>query len=475
MPEKEGGDNVLESSLMNRRQFLAWGAGGIAALVVGGVIPGVSDNPAFAATTVQQLKFRITDAIKEMATHNAVNDARCYFWIFKEERFPAECPGPVVFTRAGRTVRIEVRNDLDEPHALTIPGMFTTGPIPPGRTFRASFVAGRPGTYLYYDHLNAPVNRVMGLHGAFVVMPNAAKPGNKFTPYAPTLVTRPVQRLFNDLGSSAWYPGLAWHQGDPATDTPAFRQYVWVLHQASPKLFEEVGSLPAGQLFPAATFVDAFAKDPFTVFARDSRIPQYFTINGQSGHFTHNNPYICPNNRVGEPVIIRVLNAGLWTHSMHIHANHVYVIARNGRVSANPIWVDTFNALPLETFDWLVPYMRPPDIPNARGIGMPDQGLPTAAGRTWPPTEELGTFIPPVGTRRGGLPIHVQQSPLCFPMHDHSEPSQTAQGGNYNMGLISGLNFTGDRTTPGGVTTFPNAPTLHGPSETGPAAGPEEA
>ncbi len=52
-------------------------------------------------------------------------------------------------------------------------------------------------------------------------------------------------------------------------------------------------------------------------------------------------------------------------------------------------------------------------------------------------------------------------------MHDHSEPSQTAQGGNYNMGLISGINFTGDRNTPGGVTSFPNQPLIHGPGPVG--------
>ena len=28
-------------------------------------------------------------------------------------------------------------------------------------------------------------------------------------------------------------------------------------------------------------------------------------------------------------------------------------------------------------------------------------------------------------------------------MHDHSEPSQTAQGGNYNCGMISGMNAYG--------------------------------
>ena len=38
----------------------------------------------------------------------------------------------------------------------------------------------------------------------------------------------------------------------------------------------------------------------------------------------------------------------------------------------------------------------------------------------------------------------VRLSPICFPMHDHSEASQVAQGGNYNCGMISGILFTGD-------------------------------
>ena len=62
-------------------------------------------------------------------------------------------------------------------------------------------------------------------------------------------------------------------------------------------------------------------------------------------------------------------------------------------------------------------------------------------------------------------------------MHDHSEPSQVAEGGNYNCGLICGIDFIGDRNTPGGVTDFPGHMTnlameLPGPSQTGPAAPP---
>jgi hypothetical protein len=65
-------------------------------------------------------------------------------------------------------------------------------------------------------------------------------------------------------------------------------------------------------------------------------------------------------------------------------------------------------------------------------------------------------------------------------MHDHSEPSQTAQGGNYNQGMIAGMNFTGDRNADDrlgeGVLTFPDAPEQYGPDpNVSPqqAAGPE--
>ncbi|HOO15755.1 MAG TPA: multicopper oxidase domain-containing protein [Phycisphaerae bacterium] len=463
---------------LSRREFLARGLGGSAALVVGSAAQKMPFLPHYASLSVQTLNFHISDAIKDMVTHNAINEAQCYFWVFKEERWPAEVPGPIILTTYRETIEITITNDLDEPHAFYIPGMFNSGPIQPGETYKGSFQASKAGTFLYYDNLNEPVNRMMGLHGAFIVMPAAPQPGHKYTPYV--VPTAAVQRLFDDFGSAPWWPGLAWEEGDHDTHTLAFRQYVWLLHQASPNLFAEVGELPPGEIYPGDQFMEAFLRDPFSPTG-DNRIPQYFTINGQSGHFAHNSPHLCPNNRVGEPVIIRVLNAGLWTHSIHIHGNHVYLLALNGAVQKNALWVDTFTARPMDTFDWAVPFMRPPDIPNERGIGRADPGLPTTGGgTTWPPNEELALFIPAIGDRMGldlaGEPIDlsVQLSPLCYPMHDHSEPTQTSQGGNYNCGLVSGIDFTGDRNTPSGVTTFPigSEHEGHGPEATGPAAPP---
>lgn len=469
----------MSTSTLTRRQVLKGGAAGMATLVIGSQLDWVFENKAFAAVQTQTINFHITDALKDMHTHNAINAAQCYYWIFKDDRFPAECPGPTIVATQGDNINLTITNDLDEPHSMFIQGMFNSRPIAPGQTVTKRFRAGRPGTYLYFDNLNAPVNRVMGLHGCLIVMPRARRinPRRRPTPYSAPGAA--IQRMYNEFGNSPHWPGLAWDQGDVATGTPPFRQYVWLCHESSPNLHQEVGSLAPGVEMPAAEFVNRWVNDPFSPVRANAK-PQYFTINGQSGHFSHNNSTITPMNRVGEPSLVRVLNAGLMTHSMHIHANHVYVTSVNGRVQTNPLWVDTFTLNPMDTFDYTVPFMRPPDIPNARGLGQPDAGQPTlAGGSTYPPLEELDVFMPPVGTTAGVFDIAERQSPLCYPMHDHSEPSQTSQGGNYNTGLISGIYFIGDRNTPGQMN-FPLEPDFAmmleggvGTQATSAAAGPE--
>jgi hypothetical protein len=96
-----------------------------------------------------------------------------------------------------------------------------------------------------------------------------------------------------------------------------------------------------------------------------------------------------------------VLNPGLATHSPHIHGNHVYVLAADGRVQDNVFLVDTWTMRPDGRADVLLPFIRPPDIPPA----------------AWPPVEE--------------------PFPHKFPMHCHTEMSQTSGGGNYPQGLVT--------------------------------------
>jgi len=476
---------------MDRREFIKYGVGGVATLFVGSCIGDYMLGSSFALPVVhQEIDVSITDAMKQMVTHNDINDARCYFWVYEMKTVaangtrtavPLEYPGPTIVATVGDTVKLNVTNNLDEPHAFSIPELgVDTLPIAPGATTTIDITPLHAGAYLYYDNLNAPVNRVMGLHGAFIVMPAAASGGaDHWTPYDQEDVTMGVQDLYNDFGASPQFPGLAWHEGDtnPGSEVTPFRQYVWLTHEASPNLFAEVGAQLPGVEYDPQLFMDKFLRDPFSP-TRANGNPQYFMINGQSGFFSHDSPTITPMGRVGEPAVVHILNAGLWTHSMHLHANHFFVTsARNmitgkgkrdtngvtptgdpvdGGVCVNPVWVDVFNVEPMDAIDYTIPFMRPPDVPNELGIGLPATPLISLAGTpTFPPVQEFGVFMPAAGEDmaedRAGNPIdlHQRMSPMCYPMHDHSEPSQTAQGGNYNCGLISGIYFTGDRNTPG--------------------------
>ena len=164
----------------------------------------------------------------------------------------------------------------------------------------------------------------------------------------------------------------------------------------------------------------------------------------------------------------------------------------------NQIELDTFGAHPLDVWEWLTPYIRPPDVPNDLGIGR-DGPLTDAAGgpqagpgefgvvvspdgiavagntppgrrHTWPPVQELNMAIPKVGhSVLGGFRCDAPLSPMCYPMHDHSEPTQTAQGGNYNQGLIAGMMFIGDRNAEGRLPNPGPGPASPSPTASSPS------
>ncbi|MFU8856379.1 MAG: hypothetical protein ACNA8S_05160, partial [Deferrisomatales bacterium] len=155
---------------------------------------------------------------------------------------------------------------------------------------------------------------------------------------------------------------------------------------------------------------------------RNEFLPRYFTINGKSGVFASHDHDTLLEGRIGQPMLVRILNAGLFTHSDHLHANHFYVTAVNGQVRDNVYFIDTYHIFPEDRVDWLVPFNRPPDIPG-------DPATPLRVLLA----QELDLVL-------GDVP----QSPLEYPMHCHMEQSQTAAGGNYPQGAITHLEILGD-------------------------------
>lgn len=412
---------------LGRRRFLGYTLGGLTGVALGGL--GIRASLTRALATPSSISLSFEEALVQMVDQEPV-----YHWLFRRrgDALPG-FPGPVIVATEGDEIEVVLTNNLDEDHAFEVlraPGT-SSGPIAPGDTRTVTFVAPAAGTYLYLDPLNAPVNRVMGLHGALVVLPRGVQEHTAVnTPY--TRPTPNVQRLFDDLGNTPHFPGDPWIPIRPGNVPPdphlpadiepfLFRTRIWLFTQVDPVLNGRIQALAPGVVFDAARFQRDF-------------LPRYFLINGQSGAFAAHDHATLLEGFIGEPHLVRQLDAGLAAPSNHLHSNHFYVLAIDNEVQDNVTHPDTMTLAPAQTrlgdrfftggstVDWLVPFIRPPDIP-----GDPNRPL-----RDLIP-QELSLVL-------GGVP----QSPLRYPMHDHSEQSQTAAGGNYPQGDVTDIVFLGD-------------------------------
>lgn len=411
---------------MNRRKFIYYGLTG-ATLLGGGALnlSWLRLLPrAVAASTSLSL------AVEEVMVPMFHNSPPIYMWAFKSQMphgptytaidlatdsldLPPPVPGPVLTVYEGDRVYLSVTNNHAgadhgfaiakrplpklNPEALTEPEILIEGPIiSPMSQVDFSFEAPAAGTYLYFDPLNNPINRIMGLHGALVVLP-ADGP----TPYSNP--TPAIQRLFSDLYEAEPFytpdgsPGKAWDMLNTK------RNYVW--------LFNDIDDIHVNT--PLKNGVKLSTNQ-----VKDTFLPRYFTINGRTGFPCAHAKENAPRGHIGEPILIRCLNAGLASHSPHIHGNHVYELINQLhtdlqlRLAENVVELDTWELSPLVIKDVLHAYRKPPDI------------------CPWPPD-----------------PAQFGVEGMRFPMHCHIEMSQTAAGGNYPQGAITDWVLLGPHQT----------------------------
>ncbi|MDQ2784132.1 MAG: copper oxidase [Chloroflexota bacterium] len=91
-------------------------------------------------------------------------------------------PGPEIRVTQGDTVRVILKNELDEGtaihwHGLLIPNamdgvpFITQPPVNPGESFTYEFTARNPGSHMYHSHMNSAEQVTKGLLGAFIIEP----------------------------------------------------------------------------------------------------------------------------------------------------------------------------------------------------------------------------------------------------------------------------------------------------------------
>lgn len=251
-----------------------------------------------------------------------------YMWGFSESGQPFQHPSPVLCVQEGDTVTIVVKNTLSEDISLIFPGqenvlangapsqpqfdengeLLSLAPVATanGGSVTYSFVAGRPGTYLY-ESGTQPLKQVnMGLFGALIVRPA--------------------------MGANYAY-------NDASTRFNPDTEYVLILSEIDPMLH-----MAAEQELP---------------YNMNDYVPRYWLMNGRSfpdtvapngapwlpnqpyGSLIHIHPF---NDAVDstdpaynpDPALIRYVSVGTEDYPHHPHGNHERIIARDGNLLIGP-------------------------------------------------------------------------------------------------------------------------------------------
>ena len=379
---------------MDRRQFLKLGS---AAAAAGTLAPAMAQVPNPRDTPKRiirsgRLDMKITPYDYPMIDGNPV-----YVNFFQTADTPLH---PVIWVMEGDSLEIRLTNYDDRPHAFAVTGVpLPSAPINPNETAVYSFNVPPPGSYLYYDPYNFPVNRILGLNGALIVLPRVGTttPAGSPIPYNLSQQNSSNQALFDALGHGE-FPGNKWDPF-PAADETNPRDLVWVVSEIDAALSRRIAD---GDYVDGSVWTSSFT-------------PDYFMINCASGFDTSRHEdlpdtkyadagLIEPEGYEGQPAMIRTLNAGLCTHSLHIHGNDVYQLTETNAAGAvvfhdNIFALDVWDMPPMQRKDILLPFQRPLDAP------------------VWPPRQE--------------------PFPMRYVMHCHCEMANTAGGGNYPQGLVT--------------------------------------
>lgn len=257
-------------------------------------------------------------------TVNGAGGATMPAWSYTDVAGSTKVPGPVLTANEGDLVNITVINNHTLNHNFLIQGVTSdAAAIAPGGSKLYSFTASTAGTYLYSDTLNSNINREMGMYGALRVGPAGG-------------------------GNTAWTGG------------PAFNfQRTWVVSEMDKTRWNDVAG--AGGTVSTATYK-----------------PNYFLMNGKGGFDAMADANSTIDGNVTQTALVRIVNAGQFSHSLHFHGNHFQVLSVNGVRKSSPFQeLDVINIPPMGAAEVLYYLNQPGDYPmhvhtaqmeNANGV-----------------------------------------------------------------------------------------------------------
>jgi len=232
-----------------------------------------------------------------------------YFWGFAEFGGSVQYPGPTLIVDQGQTVTIRLSSHIREAVSIVIPGFditasggvpgLLTREAPPDKVTEVtySFVADRPGTFLYYSGSHSDLQTEMGLFGALIVRPTG-----------------------QDLTACSQYSTSAYGDCRSAYDL----EYLFLLSEMDMNIHDlaEQGrydEIDMSTFWPVYWFINGRNAPDTMMAAGASWLPAQ--------------PYNCmPMVAPGKRMLLRLIGAGHDKHPFHTHGNNFDLIARDGWV-----------------------------------------------------------------------------------------------------------------------------------------------
>lgn len=283
----------------SKMRKLLLGVAGLAAMIAGPAQAGVDG--------ITGNNFNLTAKADHIST---ADGGTVPMWGYAVDNGRMQYPGPTLIVNEGDTVTVTLTNTLPVPVSIVFPGQEGVAATASGPSANAncqgvltqevdnrvctsvsySFVATRPGTFMYHSGTQKDLQVDMGLVGALIVRP----------------------RGYSQSSPRAY--------GDPATAYQ--RETLMFLTDVDAELHQKV------------------ALGQFDQIDMSKRFATYWFINGRNAPDTVAEPFVPwlptqPYNALarmhpGEKMLMRVVNAGLDLHPFHHHGNHAKIFARDG-------------------------------------------------------------------------------------------------------------------------------------------------
>jgi hypothetical protein len=253
-----------------------------------------------------------------------------HFWGYRDTTGAAnpfnvpQYPGPTLIVTQGDTVQITLTSNLPfgkrasivfPGHNVTATGgtagLLTQESTGSADTVTYTFIAAKPGTYMYHSGTEMELQVEMGLVGAIIVRPNGVSPANRYA--------------YNDV------------------KTKFDHEHLFLLTSIDPTVHQlaeqgRFAEIDMTTYWPVYWFINGRAAPDVMAMAFVSWLP----------HQPYNS---MPRMTPGQKILMRIVGAGQGQHPFHFHGNNADLIARDGRLLAHPVSKFTTLSVPGETVD----------------------------------------------------------------------------------------------------------------------------